>query len=218
LLYDPAVPGARWAIFCKYWWVPDKPSRTNRLKRRITINVARKSVSTLGGIFLAALLIAALAPKATRSIAVALVQVANTPSDPVPNRDVDDRDRADIGYAACNVRSSSGLGIVSNDSCFTVPAGRRFVIDQVDGLCTTGSGNAVGFATLSFTTGGLATTAYLVLTPQAPLFGAVEYTLNQPVHYVADPGSTLGIGAETSDLTGDTFCTFNFSGHFVSYP
>jgi hypothetical protein len=194
-----------------YSWVSGLQGETQ-------LNLARKALSALGGIFLAALLIAALAPKVTRGVAVALVEVANTSANPVPNRDVDDRDRATIGYAPCNVRSASGLGILSNNSCFAVPAGQRFVIDQVDGVCTTSSGNAVGFATLSFTTGGLATTAYLVLTPQAPLFGAVEYAFNQSVHYVADPESTLGITGETSDLSGDTFCTFNFSGHLVSYP
>jgi hypothetical protein len=39
------------------------------------MNVMRKAVSALGGIFLAALLIAALAPKATRGVAAALVQI-----------------------------------------------------------------------------------------------------------------------------------------------
>lgn len=44
----------------------------------------RKMLSALGGIFLAALLIAALAPRAARGVATALVQVANTRSAPVP--------------------------------------------------------------------------------------------------------------------------------------
>ena len=39
------------------------------------MNYVRKTMSALGGIFLAALLIAALAPKATRGVAAALVQI-----------------------------------------------------------------------------------------------------------------------------------------------
>lgn len=48
------------------------------------MNHLRTVLSTLGGIFLAALLIATLAPKAARAVATALVQVANTRSAPVP--------------------------------------------------------------------------------------------------------------------------------------
>jgi len=48
------------------------------------MNLIRKALTTLGGILLAALFIAALAPKATRGIAAALVQVTNTSANPVP--------------------------------------------------------------------------------------------------------------------------------------
>jgi hypothetical protein len=48
------------------------------------MNIVRKAVSALGGIFLAALLIAALVPKATRAIVATLVQVTNTSANPVP--------------------------------------------------------------------------------------------------------------------------------------
>jgi hypothetical protein len=52
------------------------------------MNLMRKTATTLGGIFLAVLLIAALAPKATRAVAAALVQVTNTTSNPVNVSDV----------------------------------------------------------------------------------------------------------------------------------
>ena len=48
------------------------------------MNIIRKALTTLGGVLLMALLIAALAPKATRGIAAALVQVTNTASNAVP--------------------------------------------------------------------------------------------------------------------------------------
>ena len=42
------------------------------------MNLIRKVFTTLGAVFLAAILIAALAPKVTRGVAAALVQVTNT--------------------------------------------------------------------------------------------------------------------------------------------
>ena len=48
------------------------------------MNHVRKSFWTVGGIFLAASLIVALAPKVARGVAAALVEVANTRSTPVP--------------------------------------------------------------------------------------------------------------------------------------
>ena len=57
------------------------------------MNLIRKALTTLGGILLVAILIAALAPKATRAVAAALVQITNTAANPVPNRDVDNAPR-----------------------------------------------------------------------------------------------------------------------------
>jgi hypothetical protein len=51
------------------------------------MNLLRKVVTSLGSITLAALLLAALAPKATRGVAAALVQVTNTASNAVPTED-----------------------------------------------------------------------------------------------------------------------------------
>jgi hypothetical protein len=48
------------------------------------MNYIKKAVTTLGGIFLAALLTAALAPKATHGLVAALVQVTNTSANPIP--------------------------------------------------------------------------------------------------------------------------------------
>jgi hypothetical protein len=48
------------------------------------MKILSKAVSVLGGISLAALLIAALAPKVTRGVVASLVQVTNTSANPVP--------------------------------------------------------------------------------------------------------------------------------------
>ena len=51
------------------------------------MKLTRKVLSALGAIFLAALLLVALAPRAARGVAAALVLVSNTSANPVPTLD-----------------------------------------------------------------------------------------------------------------------------------
>lgn len=82
----------------------------------------RRVLSTLAGIFLAALLIAALAPKATRGVAALLVQVVNTASNPVSVEDVAPHE---VFQANC---SSGAEGFTSVGCSIAVPAGKRLVV------------------------------------------------------------------------------------------
>jgi hypothetical protein len=183
------------------------------------MNVIRKAVTALGGIFLAALLIAALAPKATRGVAAALVQVTNTAANPVLNQDVDDRDRAPIEFLSCQAFSTVGVEGFQCTPSFTVPADQRFVIDQIDGNCQTPAGSAVSNPVLFLTTGGSGHVANFSLGPEVPnINGSEIYSFNQAVHYVADPGSTVTAAAFTTNASVVSACTFDVSGHLVSFP
>lgn len=108
------------------------------------MNIIRRAITTLGGVLLAALLIAALAPKATRGIAAALVQVTNTASSPVPNRDVDNPATEPFDVSLCVAKNFGTDPCGSETNSFIVPTttpdGRavtRVVIEQVSGLCFT---------------------------------------------------------------------------------
>ena len=185
------------------------------------MKIVRKAVTAFGGIVLAALLMAALAPKAAHGLVATLVQVTNTSVDPVPNRDVDDRDRATPEFVTCFAGTTAGANGEFNCSpFFAVPAGERFVIDEVDGSCATPSGRSVSEVGLTFTAGGSANTATFPLVAQGkdPDTGASTYNFNQAVHYIGDPGSGFSWQAATTDATGFTGCGFNLSGHLVSYP
>ena len=102
------------------------------------MNYIKKAVSTLGGVFLPALLIAALAPRVTRAVVAALVQVANTPANPVPTSDVH-RSAAQIVELVCsNVAPNPCIIIPATGdfnettlTAWTVPAGMNFVITDV---------------------------------------------------------------------------------------
>lgn len=96
------------------------------------MEMVRKAVTTLGGIFLAALAIAALMPKATRGVVAALVQVVNPPSNP-----------ANVVNAPAN--PFHGRCTTSETLSFTlcnisVPAGKRLVIQSASVLAATSPG------------------------------------------------------------------------------
>ena len=107
------------------------------------MNTIRKALTTLGGIFLAALLIAALAPKATRGIAAALVQVTNTSANPVPtvSADANFPDHALLCTNECGPLPESFS--VPSTTTTGVPV-KRLVIEDLNVICNAGSPGVVG--------------------------------------------------------------------------
>jgi hypothetical protein len=117
------------------------------------MKILSKAVSVLGGISLAALLIAALAPKVTRGVVASLVQVTNTSANPVP-----------IGMAThlgvppsafvhldCSAPPlPNGVTVcqqVLKDGSmapFTVPAGKNLIVTDVE-LALTSESLCTGF-------------------------------------------------------------------------
>ena len=110
------------------------------------MNILRRTFTTLGGIFLAALLITALAPKAARGVAAALVQVTNTASNPVPTEDgpgnfpFDASVCAQTGGTFCNGFTQGFLVPLTTS---TGAAVKRLVIEDVSATCNEQPGDAV---------------------------------------------------------------------------
>jgi hypothetical protein len=106
------------------------------------MKLMRKAVGSLGGIFLAALLIGALAPKATHGIVAALVQVTNTTANPASTLDADHATR--IPYASTQYPFCGGGGLTNCEiSSFTpAPAGYRLVVENVSVVAPLTSGAA----------------------------------------------------------------------------
>lgn len=97
------------------------------------MSMVRKAVSALGGIFLAALLIAALAPKAAHGLVAALVQVTNTAAAPAITQDVSRLASQSVqlicvGPSDCSQVLPDGS---SPAPFYTVPAGCNLVITTV---------------------------------------------------------------------------------------
>jgi hypothetical protein len=185
------------------------------------MNILRRTLTSLGGVLLAALLIAALAPKATRGVAAALVQVTNTPANPVPNRDIDNGPRQGVtlyaqGSGNVNFVPLLDLADPFNLAPYTVPAGKRLLVQFISGSFQTPAGAHIFSATISGAVrphpgaaSGLATVGE-TLAPQLITAGNFNiYQVSQPMWIFEDAGATLGLNVL---LTSGNFAT---NGNFV---
>jgi hypothetical protein len=180
------------------------------------MNFAKKVATYLGFVVLAAILISVLAPKATHALVATLVQVSNTPSSPVPNKDVDSAAHATVVPLGClanpqpfngGVECTLGFG---GGSPYTVPAGQRLVIEQMSAFCQSSPNGGIPFIEFSLTEAGTQAVVPLALTSNQNF----EF-VTQGVRYYADPGTTI---ASTAAGDAATFCNFYANGYLVSYP
>lgn len=94
------------------------------------MNMTRKVLTALGGIFLAALFLAALAPQATRAVAAALVQlVPGTTTHMGQNESRMVSLFCEAGNNFCNAVDSSGT---LSTAAYEVPAGFTLVITDYE--------------------------------------------------------------------------------------
>jgi hypothetical protein len=177
------------------------------------MNITRKAITTLGGIFLAALLISALAPQAARGVAAALVQIANTGADPVP---IEDHARQAVLLVAesLSVQSSVLIAFSGTHGPFSIPAGKRLVIESVSGTLYLPAGSFPVGAALHGTLG----TDYdqFLAPPTITLSGTGDIlslsTFSQPVRFYTD--TTPSIVFSVSGSASSTYVTA--SGYLVN--
>jgi hypothetical protein len=184
------------------------------LKEKKPMNHVRKMLSALGGIFLAALLVGALAPKATRAIAAALVQVVNTASNPVVTTD-------SLGTATLLQTSCAGFpeagqaGNFTSGTCFTVPPDKRAIVENLDGFCFTPTGAAITTFGLIVNSGEETLHPLPLHFEGVSVFNSISYDFNLPVRIYADPGQTFTTFLTTSDRSASSLCEVNISGRLV---
>jgi hypothetical protein len=180
------------------------------------MNFIRKVLTTLGGILLAALLIAALAPKATRGLAAAMVQIVNTPSNPVPYFDVNNPATEPFDASLCASHNpqvfGDGFSCALGSSSFVVPTitpdGRavtRAVIEQVSGNCIT---LQIDFLHLSLGRTGGHPPTYI----PNPNEESEDSIFTQLVKMYLNPGETVGL-VSTPGSNGDYVCNVGVVGH-----
>ncbi|MFY9801950.1 MAG: hypothetical protein WA211_15465 [Candidatus Acidiferrales bacterium] len=174
------------------------------------MNNTRKAITTLGGVLLAGLLLVALAPRAARGVAAALVQVSNTYSNPVPTSDVAPMQPY---LSSCYANT---LPISSEAACdLPVPAGKRLVVQSVGISVVASPGGRVVTAQLIATVSGNITN-FPVAVPYLVSQSGVDYsTSSQALRLYSDDDLVCALMFNNANGASGT-CVV--SGYLVDVP
>lgn len=179
----------------------------------------RKSITLLGSITLVVLLLAVLAPRAARGVAAALVQVVNTPANPIPTLDASTSFPFEAFPVAGNTIDPSLATFAVPSTTSTGAAVKRLVIEQVSAACfiTTDSRDVEA---------ALAIGDPVSMTSVIPSFAfplvvsspddSSEHLLVTPtlVHINVAPGTNVHVGLSGAfTATGGGACNFSLIGH-----
>jgi hypothetical protein len=168
------------------------------------MNIMRKAVSALGGILLAALLIAALAPKAARGIAAALIR---------------DEDQPARHAFTASCEQDSGVPTVAEGCSFNVPAGGELVIETISISGFAEQTHTLLSPFIQITTAG--TGQIFALSSIADNGGSEpigsDFQSAQAIRFYADPGSTISFIGSTPQGSS-LVVVYRVSGYIVSLP
>ena len=170
---------------------------------------ASRSVMAVGGVVLAAGLIGFTNPKTVHAVAAALVQVTNTPSNPVVTQGIGQQ-AAQLVQLTCNITTNADARGVGSGPCHglptgTVPSNQSLVVTAVDISLTNllGSCEIGGAYPEDLQVDGSSTIAYTwTLTFSGPTFGPTAH-FTYPSGIVFPPNSML----VASEISG---CQANF--------
>jgi hypothetical protein len=150
-------------------------------------------------------------PRAVRAAVATLVQVANTPANPVPTVATDNPALQPFAI------TESPTGTATFNAPFPAPAGKTWAIETLSVICASPTAIPTGqtpYVGVTVVTGG--TPVYYYFAPTQTYFNTVMI-VNQPFRAYADPGTTVYIGAQPGiPLVFD--CTETLSGHLVNPP
>ena len=108
-------------------------------------------------------------------------------------------------------------GEFSDAVSFTVPAGKRFVVEQASAVADMPTGQRVS-ANVTTTGGGLNGRSWLALASQGAISGFDRYTTTQPTRMYADASTTVSFQASRSDASSSASLNFSVTGYLVDTP
>ncbi|HUJ30125.1 MAG TPA: hypothetical protein VLY23_02510 [Candidatus Acidoferrum sp.] len=175
-------------------------------------SLIRKRFTLLGSVVVLALLLAALAPRAARGVAAALVQVTNTASNAVPT--VNGPGNFPFVATTCGPWATEEASCGSLQPGFIVPhttstgaAVKRLVIEEVSTICDIGDGATINPRVL------VDPPADHVIAGTVPEF-LFSPTASSTAHIYADPGSEVAtLLAGTNPNGSSAVCLFTLMGH-----
>jgi hypothetical protein len=198
---------------------------------------AKRILMISSAVTLAAILAAAIAPKAARALAAALVQVTNTTANPVPNLDVNTPGEEPLETMICvddGAFSSFGVcagtypvslkPIIPGPNNFIVPSTtsdganvKRLVIENASGFCVTNGAQSGGGLSLSASinenvVNNESSVVLVIPVPQAVVASELA-VFSQPTRFYVDPGQTLTLAPF---FGSDVVCNLNLTGHLVT--
>lgn len=189
------------------------------------MNILRRIVMGLGSLVIVALVLTLAAPKTVHAVVSTLVTVVNNV--PVVNpttsggaiqgvvtEETDGASRQPVAFH-CGGQSLSGqVGFVPCvPQSYTVPTGKRLVIEFLDGFCFVPSSSNIDLISLNVTTGGASIFRNFAALRQALPDTTARFDLAQPLRLYADPGTEVIPGFQTDDSTGSAGCNIQFSGY-----
>ena len=182
------------------------------------MNILRRTITSLGGIFLAALLIMALAPKAARGVAAALVQVTNTASNAIPTED--GPGNFPYGAIVCDEAGNSNCG--GTPQGLAVPlttssgaAVKRLVVEDLSAFCFVDPGDQIVPVLFVPLPADNSTSGQGFLRYSLPvtLIGNVFAAAHSPVRIYADPGAQIDLQISGVFSDSKAGCSAYLTGH-----
>jgi hypothetical protein len=146
------------------------------------------------------------------------VRVINALTQPVPNRDVDQPARQAFDAQATVTIPANAFGGSATFN-FTIPAGKRAVVEFVSLLGELPTGQQVNFVKLSGILNNQGMEHYVPVIKQvAGASGFDRFVAGQPVTIYADPSAIfVEVTRSSTSVVGTQFFV-RISGHFISMP
>jgi hypothetical protein len=170
-----------------------------------------KSVLAVGGVVLAAGLIAFTNPKTVHAVAAALVQVTNTSSNPVVTQSTSQQ-ATQLVQLTCNITTNGDARGAGSALCGTVPNNQSLVVTAVDidlvnllGFCVSGVTYAENLGVQ-----GSSTNLYTWDLSSGPPFGTTAHFI-YPSGIVFPPNSTV-----QASESGGCPATFELTGYLTN--
>ena len=174
------------------------------------MRLLKQALAGFGALVVFGVIVAMVMPKATHAVVAALVQVANTETNPVPT----------ISTNAHNSFVASGGCGFDQTECtsfplYTVPAGQIAVIDSVSASCPPLLAGTPESLTLGFTSpAGIPT--FLAIAPGPAVSGTLSVTQNVTTYAGSGPMAViLAMDSNENQLGLTLGCIFVVSGHLA---
>jgi len=186
---------------------------------------AKRLLMVAGAISLTGLFGAMLAPRAAHAVVSTLVTVVNSVAvvnptvsggaiQGVVTEETDGASRQPVAFHCGGQSLSNQSGFVPCvPQFYTVPTGKRLVIEFLDSFCFTPNGNNIDLIALDVTTAGTPIFRNFGLVREALSDPTARFDLAQPLRLYADPGTAVTPSFQMDDSTGSTSCNIQFSGY-----